>query len=102
MNLHLKNKLDIHTSSNNYEENGYGLVLDPLMISYYHVFNILGEVDLETLGSRPIMSYDRGEPAISYNWIGWGPLHTQAKSRDHKIVTTQKKVSKGVQRHLQN
>ena len=57
MNLHLKNNLDIHTSSNKYEENGYGLNLDPLMISYYGVFKVLGEMDLETLRSRPIMSY---------------------------------------------
>jgi hypothetical protein len=30
------------------------------------------------------------------NSVGiWGPLHTQAKSRDHEIVRAQKKVSKG-------
>ena len=27
--------------------------------------------------------------------LSLGPLHTQAKSRDHDIVKTQKKVSKG-------
>ena len=31
-----------------------------------------------------------GEPAASL-----GPLHTRAKSRDHKIVRAQKKVPKG-------
>ena len=31
-----------------------------------------------------------------------GPLHTQAKSRDHEIERAQKKVSEGRPRHLQN
>ena len=32
----------------------------------------------------------------------WGPVHTQAKSRDHKIVRAQKKCPKAVPRHFQN
>ena len=33
-NLHFDMKQDIHTSSKNYEESGYGLSLDLLTISY--------------------------------------------------------------------
>ena len=28
-------------------------------------------------------------------YTDWGPLYTQAKSRDHEIVRAQKKASKG-------
>ena len=46
-------------------------------------------------------SEGNGEEGVHPHYSNLGPLHTQAKSRDHEIVRPKRKVSKANPRHFQ-